>query len=374
MFRMPRDSFDRLCELIEAAVGRDTFKSELCISERVLPRTNDATSALGGFLSGQFKIAVMLRILAGASYLDLLQQYNISTASVYSFFHEGVQWVIKTFEFPLVKWLREENWEALNQVSDLFAEASGDVFKGCIGALDGLAIKIKCPTMSNMIPDPGNYFCRKGFYALNVQAICDKLRRITWVSTGQKGSTHDSTAFNDTKLNKEILQKMAQKLQEKGFFFIGDSAYPLLVYMLTPFADVVGMSPEDAFNYWLSNSRIQIECAFGKFCSLSLCIYFLLFQLIHLCILLTYHFFTGEIIMRWGIFWRKLQFDIVQAGDIIKAAMLLHNFIIDEREAKGFHEEDASFFREFSLREQDSRRNESAEIPSAVATDNNEPQ
>ena len=51
----------------------------------------------------------------------------------------------------------------------------------------------------------------------------------------------------------------------------------------------------------------------------------------------------------------------------------MHNFIIDEREAKGFHEEDASFFREFSLREQDSRRNESAEIPSAVATDNNQP-
>lgn len=79
--------------------------------------------------------------------------------------------MIKTFEFPLVKWLREENWEALDRVSDLFAEASGDVFKGCIGALDGLAIKIKCPTMSNMIPDPGNYFCRKGFYALNVARV-----------------------------------------------------------------------------------------------------------------------------------------------------------------------------------------------------------
>jgi hypothetical protein len=128
-----------------------------------------------------------------------------------------------------VKWLREENWwEALNRVSDLFAEASGDVFKGCLGALDDLAIKIICPTMSNMIPNPGNYFCRKGFFVLNVQAICNKLHRITWVSTGQKGSAHDSTAFNNMKLNKEILQKIAQKLKEKGFFFIRDSAYPLL--------------------------------------------------------------------------------------------------------------------------------------------------
>lgn len=77
--------------------------------------------------------------------------------------------------------------------------------------------------------------------------------------------------------------------------------------------------------------------------------------------------------MRWGIFWQTLQFDILKVGDIIKAAMLLHNFIVDEREAKGFREEDAAFFRSFSLRDQDPRQNESPEIPSVVATDNNEP-
>jgi hypothetical protein len=76
--------------------------------------------------------------------------------------------------------------------------------------------------------------------------------------------------------------------------------------------------------------------------------------------------------MRWGIFWRTLQFDILKVGHIIKAAMLLHNFIVNEREAKGFREEDAKFFYEFSLNEQD-LHNETAEMPSVVATDNNEP-
>jgi hypothetical protein len=47
---------------------------------------------------------------------------------------------------------------------------------------------------------------------------------------------------------------------------------------------------------------------------------------------------------------------------------------VDEREAEGFREEDAAFFRSFSLRDQDPRQNESPEIPpSVVATDNNEP-
>jgi hypothetical protein len=32
--------------------------------------------------------------------------------------------------------------------------------------LDGLAVKIRCPTLSDLISDPGNYYCRKGFYAL----------------------------------------------------------------------------------------------------------------------------------------------------------------------------------------------------------------
>jgi hypothetical protein len=195
MFRMPRDSFETLCGLIENKVGSAKFKSESWLAERVLPATNAATEAIGGFVSGQYKMAIFIRLLAGASYLDLLQQYNISTASIYNFFHEGVGWVNETFHFPLTDWLQKENWEALHRVSDQFAAASGDAFKGCIGALDGLAIKIKCPTLCQLIPDPGNYFCRKGFYALNVQAICDKLRRFLWVSTGHKGSTHDSTAF-----------------------------------------------------------------------------------------------------------------------------------------------------------------------------------
>ena len=227
MFQMPRDSFDVLCELIKKAVGKEKFKSESWLAKQVLLSMNAAMEAVGGFVSGQMKAALMLQILAGANYLDLLNQYNVSTASVYKFFHETVKWIIEMFQFPLKEWLLQENWEGLYHISDLFAAASGDTFKGCIGALDGLAIKMKCPIISNDLPDPGNYFCRKGFYALNVQAICDKLCQIIWVRTGNKGSTHDSTAFGGSRLNK-YLEKIADKLKERGFFFVGDSAYRLL--------------------------------------------------------------------------------------------------------------------------------------------------
>ena len=59
-----------------------------------------------------------------------------------------------------------KNWKALERVSDGFAGASGDIFKGVFGALDGLALKIRCPIISEIIANPGNTYCRNGFYAV----------------------------------------------------------------------------------------------------------------------------------------------------------------------------------------------------------------
>ena len=129
MFQMSRYSFDVLCELIEKAEGKEKFKLESWLAKQVLLSMNAATEAVGGFVSGQMKVALMLWILAGANYLDLLNQYNVSTASVYKFFHEAVKWIIEMFQFPLKEWLLQENWEALNCISDLFAPASGDALE-----------------------------------------------------------------------------------------------------------------------------------------------------------------------------------------------------------------------------------------------------
>ena len=73
-----------------------------------------------------------------------------------------------------------------------------------------------------------------------------------------------------------ILEENSHWLEDKAYFLVGDSAYPLMGHMMVPYADAKAASPEDAFNFWLSNSRFQIECTFG------------------------------EIVMRSGILWRKL--------------------------------------------------------------------
>ena len=49
------------------------FKSEVWLNERRIPVTNAATNAVGGWVCGEIKVAlvVMIRMLAGASYLDV---------------------------------------------------------------------------------------------------------------------------------------------------------------------------------------------------------------------------------------------------------------------------------------------------------------
>ena len=298
-FRLSRESFDKLCTTICSSVGEDVFRSENWLKDASVQ--SGAPQSSGGHMCGEVRVSIFLRILAGASYLDLMLGFQVSHDPVYQSFRIVTGWLNKTFDFPLVAAIENEDLQYLEDVSSSFAHgSSGGAFMGCIGALDGIAIKIKRPTRSKSIPNPGNYYCRKAFFALNCQAICDANKKISWISSKHLGSTHDSVAFTDTKLYELLLRKQ-EFLHDNQFFIIGDSAYNLESFLLVPFPQPGPRSPEDAYNYYHSSCRIKIECTFG------------------------------EVIMRFGLFWRPLQFDIASIGDILTAACLLHNFMVDER-------------------------------------------
>jgi hypothetical protein len=234
----------------------------------------------------------------------------------------------------------DKDWDGLKAIAAVFAAKTDGIYSGCIGALDGIAIRVKCFS-TNDVPDPGNYYCRKGFYALNVQAICDRNKRFLWCSTGHKGGTHDSRAFFETNLY-DLMESLSEDLKEQGLYLAGDSAYALAVFLLTPFNNPGPKSIEDAFNFYHSSSRIFIECAFG------------------------------ELVMRWGIFWRRLCFNPTKVGSIIHCAMLLHNFIVEQREVAD-NDVDSNFFQNFTYDETESSRLAHSESPEAIVTDNDEP-
>lgn len=347
MFRMTRESFSRLCKKIERKVGVETFKSEQYLRTRPRPRTAEATDFLGGAISGEMKVALFLRMMAGGSYLDLLFAYGMGTSAVHRIYKDVGKWVNKTLEFPLPKILKmppNQRESALRKIAAGFAALSKGMLYGFIGMLDGLAVRIPRPCDPDII-DPGNYFCRKQFYALNAQALVDAHKRFLWASTVHQGSAHDSLAFSQTDLYKD-LEKLAEWLFEKGFFIGGDSAYNLLSWLIIPYDNVSCTGDiKDVYNFWHSNGRIRVECAFG------------------------------ELIMCWGVFWKRLGFKLDDVGDIISAAMLLHNFLIDERErSDNLKASDRTYFSTFSISNiiDDSEISDD-EFPMALVTDNGEP-
>ena len=97
------------------------------------------------------------------------------------------------------------------------------------------------------------------FFALNMQAICDNQRRITWMSTMCAGSTHDMQAFACSWLG-GVLSNPAHPFNNTGFSIFGDPAYQGMANrcrsLITPFTNNV--TPEqDAFNYFHSSSRMS---------------------------------------------------------------------------------------------------------------------
>ena len=336
--------FQDLCSTICSAVGEATFTPENYLQKRAqrTKKNSDLLSdGISRFISGEFKVAITLRILAGGSYLDLCPLFDVHPSYVFVLFEDVLAWVRKTFDFPLTKYLTDRNWPALYKLSEGFTDKTNGIFKFPFAALDGLAVRIIAPTERDGVRGPGNYWCRKGFYALNVQAI--------WCYSSNKGATHDSTAFANSSMY-ELLESLAEVLAEMGLFILGDAAYWLSSFMMTPYEKTeMKNDPQhhkDAYNFYQSSCRIHIECAFG------------------------------ELIMRWGIFWRALQFDLITCQKIIQVAMLLHNFILEHREQDDTHA-DKTYFEKFDVPGDDIQNTlteKTNEIPIPLTTDTGEPE
>lgn len=157
------------------------------------------------------------------------------------------------------------------------------LFFGCVGCVDGVLIPIKCP-----ISRPRGFFTRKGYYAINAQVICDANGRIIFYDASSFGANHDSVAFAATLFERNILDN-------SPFYIAGDDAYGNSETIITPFVGRNISNEEDAYNFWLSNKRIEIECVFGR------------------------------LVKRWAIL-KFVPQEPPQAMRIIELCFMLHNF------------------------------------------------
>ena len=306
---MSPELFDQLCSRIKDLVGEEEFKSEeflyFCTDDGDANKSNNLAKAhaksTGGFISGEVKLAMTLRILGGGTFMDIAFLFGNSFNHAHKIIgHVIEKWLLHPGFYPIdgIAYCRDEN--RMREVASQFNVASQGVMTGCIGALDGWVVKVKPPSVRDGVRDPASFYSRKGFYGVNVQAIVDKNKKVLYRSILSRGAEHDSTAFKNCSLYAWLLLNW-NSLCEKGYYFIGDSAYALRSFIHTPYDNALHGTPEDNYNFFHSSSRISVECAFG------------------------------EIDLRWGIFWRPLQYSLRRNNQIIDACMRLHNFIVDHR-------------------------------------------
>jgi DDE superfamily endonuclease len=158
-YRMNRNDFEALCTLLSV---RD---SRIPVSTR---------------------LSMTLRWLAGGSYLDISLSHHVATSS----FYHVVDKTLMDLNEALKINFNFRDAAYLNKISAGFSRHGRSPLSGCVGALDGIAIKIQEPCRGS-IANPSTYYNRKGFFELSVQSMCDSRYCFTFASAICPGSTHD---------------------------------------------------------------------------------------------------------------------------------------------------------------------------------------
>ena len=150
-------------------------------------------------------------------------------------------------------------WPSAAQQQDVrggFAEVRG--FPGVIGAVDGTHIPIKCPSEHRE-----SYYNRKKYHSIVLQVTCDHRCRFTDAFTGVPGSRHDAKVFEMSDLGQRMDSDPASVFSA-GSHLIGDKAYKLTPYLMTPFRHSANLTAEQVrYNKCQSATRMAIERAIG---------------------------------------------------------------------------------------------------------------
>jgi len=160
MFRLPRASFYKLCTKIEHSVSDQVFKTERKVCDTT--KTEKETDFCGGEISGELQTIVYLGMMVGVSYLDIFMIYDVCRKQVYNSFQKVVCWINNTLSYLFVIALQNKDNAFFEELSEAFSADSGGVYTGCIGTIDGLALRIQRPLVTKELPNPGGYYCRKG--------------------------------------------------------------------------------------------------------------------------------------------------------------------------------------------------------------------
>lgn len=255
------------------------------------------------------KIFIFRYLASGCTFTDLHYSYRIGISTARLIVKEVCLALWLVLQSECIPPPTMETWEESAKGFESIAN-----FPHCIGAIDGKHIRLVCPVGSGSM-----FFNYKDYYSIVLMAIADSSYRFTFVNIGSYGKDCDSSIFKATKLWKSIESGSHNLPTEKclpgtespkvPYFFVADAAFGLHKHLLRPYAGTHLTVEKRIFNYRLCRARRYIECAFGILSN------------------------------KWRIFHRPLNVQPDFATDIVKACIVLHNYV---RNRDGYIVEDAT--------------------------------
>jgi hypothetical protein len=254
-YRMSEESFWKLHLMLKPFMGSIRKKGRG-------KQKRHRNGGKNGLIPSEARLSAAIRYFAGGRPADISISHGISHSEVFYSCWRVVDAVNAcpdlVFGFPSCH-------EKQKELALAFQSSSRANIDCCVGALDGILIWIERPSAADCLEagcGPKKFFCgRKHKFGLNMQGVCDADGKFLDVSIGHPASTSDFLAFTTSDFHKKI---ETPGYLSPGLCVFGDSAYVNNSYFVTPFKNVKS-GVRDVFNFYQSQLRIKIECAFGMF-------------------------------------------------------------------------------------------------------------
>lgn len=207
---------------------RDFYDLLSKISPRLQRYRKMAELSSGSYVEPEIRLAVTLRFLAGGSYIDIGDAYNVDhdTLSAHIVWPtcEAIDEELQNIVFPI------QDSVALAEIERGWFAVSHGRLAGTVGAIDGLVVRTRRPYHKEVDGNVLVYRNRKGCWGIVVQGVCDSRGKFLYISATCPGSTFDSTAFELT----DLFRQLSCGQLNAAYHMIGDEAYINCEWMLTP--------------------------------------------------------------------------------------------------------------------------------------------